>query len=285
MEKNIEKGAVLIVPLIILAIVVTLVFVEGGITGMTTLSPIKVYGKILPKITDGAKIDFMAGGIVIASTYTKNSSYGYEPKVFLKVDEPKTARKEGYAKGDAVKVYVEGIEIAELSYFQEMPRNIEIPVSKRDIIADRLIEIKGCISEWECGEWNECANGFKTRSCTDKNGCRFKSSMPFDDMGCEVKGKTEMPEYQMNLFERKIRELFMFENYWVYAIITAFVILCGIVLYFYWAKKSGGKKEAEGKGVGKEAETKGEGIKKEEKKKAADKTTGRAAGKGRQKRK
>ena len=33
-----------------------------------------------------------------------------------------------------------------------------------------LIEIK-CESVWECGEWGECDNFLKNRTCTDEKSC------------------------------------------------------------------------------------------------------------------
>lgn len=41
-----------------------------------------------------------------------------------------------------------------------------------------------CVSEWECGIWSKCADGFRNRKCEDENKCAF-SSMPKEIEKCD----------------------------------------------------------------------------------------------------
>lgn len=41
-----------------------------------------------------------------------------------------------------------------------------------------------CISNWQCGEWSECINGFKNRECSDLNQCAFPTNKPIEFQHC-----------------------------------------------------------------------------------------------------
>lgn len=48
-----------------------------------------------------------------------------------------------------------------------------------------------CIPEWQCSEWSNCANGFRTRTCTDKAQCAFSSSKPEETANCSIAINTD----------------------------------------------------------------------------------------------
>lgn len=43
-----------------------------------------------------------------------------------------------------------------------------------------------CTSDWQCGDWNECSNGFQTRVCQDLNGCSLPTNVPEQTQTCTV---------------------------------------------------------------------------------------------------
>ncbi|MBI3027398.1 hypothetical protein HYY70_04745, partial [Candidatus Woesearchaeota archaeon] len=46
--------------------------------------------------------------------------------------------------------------------------------------------IVACISNWQCGQWSECVNGFKTRRCVEANQCAFPTERPEESQECKV---------------------------------------------------------------------------------------------------
>ena len=56
---------------------------------------------------------------------------------------------------------------------------------QRSETSDNLTgEIKECIEEWECGEWNECDNRTQTRTCEELNNCNTSKNKPEIEKEC-----------------------------------------------------------------------------------------------------
>lgn len=171
---------------------------QENVIGKAFYMPIQIYGAIEPGLPDGTIISFRLNGIEIASTEIKNNTYGYDEKIFFEVDDESTIRKEGYAERDIVRVYIEDIEVIELSYFEpgENEKYINIPVSKRNLIATKAayaaIE-RSCIPNWQCEEWSECINGAQTRTCVDVNECGTEQGKPEQERECEIEPIVEEP--------------------------------------------------------------------------------------------
>jgi len=74
-----------------------------------------------------------------------------------------------------------------------------------------------CIADWDCGNWSECADSTRTRTCTDLNECHDKDpwssddSKPIESEACE-----EAPEEGMSLM-------------WIWIIIG--IIVLAVVYY------------------------------------------------------
>lgn len=210
------SSAILI--LVIVVGIINILKLEGILVGkaVTYMKPIQIYGEIIPGLPNGTKISFKVDDLEIASTELKDSKYGYEPELFFKTDDPLTPEKEGYIERDSVKVYIEDVEIAEISYFKEMPRNLEVPASKRIEISNKIAEaILLCIPEWECGEWSECVDFVQTRTCVDKNACRIESGKPAESRSCVITPEFEVPFVEE---EKKIP--------WNYISAAIIVIIC-----------------------------------------------------------
>jgi hypothetical protein len=171
---------------------------QQNIVGRAFYSPIQIYGKIEPALPDGTKISFRLNGLEVVSTEIKNSSYGYEERLFFLVDDESTLKREGYREGDIVGIYIEDIRVGELSYFKPGPNEkyINIPVSKRNLIASKsafaVIE-RSCEADWQCEEWSECINGIQTRNCADINKCETEEGKPEQRRECEIGPLTEEP--------------------------------------------------------------------------------------------
>ena len=58
-------------------------------------------------------------------------------------------------------------------------------------ITTKAIE-SSCVSNWECGEWTECAGGTQTRECTDAHNCVIPTDIPAMSLPCT--GSTKTPE-------------------------------------------------------------------------------------------
>lgn len=222
MVKTKEEN-ILLVPLAIITmlIVLLIVFEKGGTpVGKAIYSPIQVYGEIAPTPPDRTKISFKVDGLEIASGEIKNGRYGYEEDLFFKMDDLKTAEKEGYSRGDIVKVYIEDTEIAESSYFETMPRNLEIPASKREEIFNNIAKIALCEPMWECSEWSGCVDNIQARTCIDKNKCRFEKGKPAESKECIIQ-----PGYELPLAEEKKEVLVSWDTIIPVGIVIALILL------------------------------------------------------------
>lgn len=51
--------------------------------------------------------------------------------------------------------------------------------------SNRIVEF--CEPNWVCSGWGECANGFMTRKCTDKNNCDTDYGKPYEQTSCTEK--------------------------------------------------------------------------------------------------
>ena len=111
---------------------------EGNIEGHASYEPIRVEGRIVPKLPDGSLISFKINDIEIASAEIKGGYY----EISLKRDDPITANKDGYIKGDKVDVYIEDIKIATLSYFEQNTniKNFQVSISQRIEINERFVK-------------------------------------------------------------------------------------------------------------------------------------------------
>ncbi|GAG16980.1 unnamed protein product, partial [marine sediment metagenome] len=163
---------------LVFAVVVLIVAVNTvklpyhNIAGKAFYNPIQAYGTVEPALPDGTEISFKVGDVEIASTALKNSMYGYDPKLFFKIDDNSTPEKEGYREGDVVKFYIEDIEIGEFSYFTSgmNKKDINIPTSKRVEVSVKAAKAdieRTCRAVWQCEEWSECLNNIQTRNCID----------------------------------------------------------------------------------------------------------------------
>ena len=54
-----------------------------------------------------------------------------------------------------------------------------------------------CISDWQCGEWLQCMDGFQNRKCSDKNQCAFPGNKPIEMQKCAAETR-ENPEKEFN---------------------------------------------------------------------------------------
>ncbi|MEE9525533.1 MAG: hypothetical protein V3V78_02900 [Candidatus Woesearchaeota archaeon] len=184
-----------------LAVSVIYILVAGGIlifgmdmniTGMAVYSPIQVQGTIYPGLPDGTEIDFKVGYRGVASTTLKDSGYGYEEKVIFEMDDPTTAKIEGYAPGDIVNVYIMDVGVVEFSSFEGIvnEKNIHIPASKRFEVANKAayaVVKRSCVPSWQCGEWSACVNDMRTRICSDMNNCGVEDDKSAESEVCTTK--------------------------------------------------------------------------------------------------
>jgi len=189
---------------LIFAVVVLIVTVNAvkisqhNIVGKAFYNPIQVYGTIEPALPDGTKISFKAGDVEIASTVLNNSMYGYDPKLFFKIDDETTLKREGYREGDVVKFYIEDIEIAEFSYCAPgmNKKDINIPTSKRVEVSTKTAKAdieRTCRPVLQCGEWSECVNNIQTRSCIDAFECGTEEGKPEEARECRIEPVVEEP--------------------------------------------------------------------------------------------
>lgn len=181
----------------ILILVVSVINVSKyNIVGKVFYTPIKVYGIVSPELLDGTEMIFKVKDLEIAATLLKDSKYGYEPELIFIMDNPSTSQKEGYAEGDIVKVYFEGVETIDYSHFISggNQRDINLPVSKREEIANRAAQaILLCEPVWGCTGWSNCIDSVQTRVCIDKNNCRFEPGKPDESRRCSIPPKYEQP--------------------------------------------------------------------------------------------
>ncbi len=171
---------------------------KNNIVGRAFYRPVEIYGEVSPALPDETMISFKVREVDVASTTLKNSSYGIEPKVFLKMDDPETEEKEGYAEGDVVELYIEGVKVVEFSYFEEWAteKNINIPASKRVEISERAAqsEIRRlCAPMWQCDTWSDCVDGMQNRRCTDIRNCGTEEGEPEESRTCIVPPTIEQP--------------------------------------------------------------------------------------------
>ncbi len=183
----------LLFAMIVLIIAVNIIKASNeNIAGRAFYKPIRVYGTIEPALPDGTKISFRLNGLEIVSTTLKNDEYGYEERLYFKMDDESTLEREGYREGDIIKIYIEDIEIGEVSYFESgaNKKDIKIPTSKRFEVttkaAQNYIE-RTCETFWQCGEWSECIDSIQKRTCVDIFDCGTEEGKPEEEKGCEVK--------------------------------------------------------------------------------------------------
>lgn len=62
-----------------------------------------------------------------------------------------------------------------------------------------------CSSNWQCGEWAQCINGFRTRKCLDKNQCAFPDKKPAESEQCAIEGAKKASLSQTTGYADKIR--------------------------------------------------------------------------------
>jgi hypothetical protein len=171
---------------------------KQNIAGKAFYRPVEIYGEVSPDLPDGTQISFVVGQIEVASTVLKNNTYGYDPKLYFKMDDPMTLKIEGYAKGDTAKVYIENVYVVEYSYFDPWAtkKDIMIPASKRVEISNRAAESairRGCSPNWQCGEWSACSNSLQTRKCIDMMNCGFDDGKPTETRNCAGRAPVEQP--------------------------------------------------------------------------------------------
>jgi hypothetical protein len=164
---------------------------SNDLVGKAAYTPVQVYGTIFPDLPDGTDISFKVGGNIIAATTLKNNSYGYEPEVYFEMDNPITSKIEGYAEGYVVGVYIEGVKVAEFSYFDPWAteKNINVPASIREEVATKAARSdieRECTAVWQCGEWDACISGIQKRNCADLNGCGYDWDKPEEERECTV---------------------------------------------------------------------------------------------------
>jgi len=203
MKENLQKAKSFALTIgfaaLILIIAVNVVKIsQSNIIGRAYDGPVQIYGTIEPALPDGTIIVFKLNGIEVARDLLKNSTYGYDEKLFLILDDETTVKKEGYTEGDIVGVYIEDIRVIELSYFNigMNKKDINIPVSLRNEIAAKAalaVIQRGCEPKWQCEEWSECIFNKQTRTCIDVNECRIEYKKPAEERECETKLITEEP--------------------------------------------------------------------------------------------
>lgn len=193
--KNINKGIknfamIASFAVIILILVLSIIDVSTQkISGGAFYRPIKIYGKVYPRLPNGTEIDFRIGDrVTIASTILKNNKYGYDPEISFKMDDPSTVEIEGYSKDNTVNIFIEDVKIGEISYFPswENQKNIIIPASKRATISAKTANLTRCIPNWKCSEWTGCINSSQTRNCTDINNCNSLKGKPNEKRSCKT---------------------------------------------------------------------------------------------------
>ncbi|MBD3248661.1 hypothetical protein GF336_01310 [Candidatus Woesearchaeota archaeon] len=195
--------------------------------------PTKVYGEVVPSLQDGAMISFKVDGLEIASAQLKDSRFGYDEKVAFKMDNPATSKKEGYAEGDSVDVYIEDIKIAEISYFNTVnEKDITIPASKRAEVSTAVAEALLCKSDWECSEWSRCENGGQTRECIDLNDCRLKGEKPIEKRACEEPVEYTEPAEEIPIAEE---EIYGFGN--IISVVAAIFVIAFVFIILKGSKK------------------------------------------------
>ncbi|MBW2996231.1 hypothetical protein KY332_02915 [Candidatus Woesearchaeota archaeon] len=164
---------------------------SNDLVGKAAYTPVQVYGTIFPDLPDETDISFRINGITIASTTLKNNSYGYDPEVYFEMDNPITSKIEGYAEGYIVGVYIEGVQVAEFSYFDPWAteKNINVPASIREEVATKAAQSdieRECAANWQCEGWDACISGIQKRNCIDLNGCGYDWDKPDEERGCTV---------------------------------------------------------------------------------------------------
>ncbi len=183
----------------VLIVVVSIINVSRfGIVGKAFYRPVQVYGVVSPGLPDDTEISFKVGALEVASVGLKENSYGFDPKMYFKMDSPASSTKEGYAEGDIVTVYIEGIKVIELSYFEAWAtkKDINIPASKRAEIATKAAMAsiqRACIPSWQCDLWNECADSIQLRVCRDTRHCGTDSARPAEVRSCTMPPSVDQP--------------------------------------------------------------------------------------------
>ena len=51
---------------------------------------------------------------------------------------------------------------------------------------------QACISDWQCSEWSQCANGMQNRKCLDASRCAFPGKKPIEEENCPGELKTSV---------------------------------------------------------------------------------------------
>ena len=188
------KGYLITIVFAVLVMILVLSVINvstTNIAGKAFYRPTQIYGRVLPALPDGTNITFSVGQLEIASTLVKEGEYGFDEKVIFKRDDDATAEKEGYAPGDIVTVYIEGIEVQEFSYFGSLvnKKDIKITASKRieiTSVAQDAVRRRNCVPIWNCDTWTACESGLQTRQCIDVMNCILQDGRPEESRTCAL---------------------------------------------------------------------------------------------------
>ena len=203
--------------------------------------PIQVYGEITPELEDGYEITFEIDGVEYVDGTITSNKYGYDPLIFIPIDDPSTAEKEGYADGDMVDIYIADIKVEEVSLEADTVKiDVQILQSSHNTISstvpggsvDRGPSAGGvCEPTWECSDWSSCVNGRQTRICIDKWRCGTTNQKPSEVQPCvvETPPTPPIPIERVPIVEepRPIVEIEERSYGWAYIII--FIIVLGIL--------------------------------------------------------
>lgn len=198
--KSREFLFILLIAVAVLLVAVSITNIsQENIAGRAFYHPMKMYGEIQPDLPDGTKIEFkVSGHIDIAETEINDNAYGYDTPVYLKMDDDATEKIEGYAPGYEVKAYIEGIQVAEWSYFEkwETRKDITLPADKRAEITNKAQAAsfeRRCEPEWECSPWTGCVNQTQKRVCIDLNQCKKDEGKPEETRECSKIPSIQQP--------------------------------------------------------------------------------------------
>jgi len=135
------------------------------------LFPIQVYGDITPDLPEDYTMSFQINGVEYESGIA-SVDYGWSPQVKIPVDDNTTLGiKEGYARGDTVEVYINGI-LVDSQQYQYLPEDGNYTPYQIDIQLTND-EYDDIIGHDECTR-NKCSSDeCQTSSVCLSVGCRW----------------------------------------------------------------------------------------------------------------